>query len=90
MKTYILERDYGRDLRVTVEDDTLVNSYGVGPFVVTFSKHVGEYHTETLASFANVVSVRLEGLSVEEKEYEYAEAKAQAELSKPTVTWKSI
>jgi hypothetical protein len=83
MTTYILTREYGPDLKVTVDDDCEVSFYASGDRsdgVASFEKatrnvHVdglGEYTTRTqVAAFAQVTSVFPEGMTVLKKEYNF-------------------
>ena len=70
MKTYILERGWNADKRVTVEDDVDIcsSSYddcGDKHYTVKFVRRANRGQSEQIAAFSNVASFYLEGTDIQ-------------------------
>lgn len=94
MKTYLIEKDFGRDLRVTVEDDISPRvQFSERPdvMVVVFEKRVGSYDTEYVMAVSAVTSLRPvndDSVIVEEKRYDHVSDPQPS--PDPIVTWTSL
>jgi hypothetical protein len=93
MKTYVVKREYDRDLRVTVDGEVNLFMNYDDSRGVYFSRENGKYSTEVLGVFNGVSSVYLkdsDDIVVEEASVVYDEPVAQKKDSAPTITWNKV
>ncbi len=94
MNTFILEREYGNDIKIEVEDDItcrVEQHYGENRgregMTVHFEEKTDKYDTRIIAAFDGIRFVRREDISVQSLCWIQDEAIPSADISKGEQVW---